>query len=185
MSSGPLFSGIAASILTPMVIGWMVNSTRDVAAGRDGWKRVRPGGAIFATILSAAAFSLGAFYVYFFVGSARSDAERQMFYCLMIALAFGFGAIVLTFQAFWRNLSWQGRTIRVTTLAGGDRRARIDDIVSIDYSVLRSSFLIRFADGWSVEASPYMHGTQQLLRHIDRLMPGLAASPQPGWEDGA
>lgn len=168
-----------------MVIGWLANAARDVETGRDGWKRVRPGGGISAIIIAAATFSLGAFYIYFFVGSARSDAESQMRACLGIAMAFGLGAVALTFQAFWSSLSWQGRTIRRTTLAGSERMARIDDIVSIDYSTLRSSFLIRFADGWKVEANPYMHGTRQLLQHINRLMPAHPAPWLPDWDANA
>jgi hypothetical protein len=174
LMSNAWYSGIAASILTPMVLGWAVNRTRDVSASRDGWRQIRPSGGLYGMILATAAFSLGAFYVYFFVGSARADAERQMFYCLLIAVAFLLATLWACWSTFHESVEWQGDRLRVRPLLGKARSARLQDLESIDYSSLQSMYLFRFRGGWLVKVSPYMHGTRQLLQHIERLAPSAA-----------
>lgn len=172
--SNAWFSGIAASILTPMIVGWVANRTRDVAAGRDGWHRVRPSGGQYGMIGACAGFTLLLFYVYFFVGSARADAESQMKILSVLASAF----LAMTLWAIWstfhESVEWQGGAIRVRSIFGGERRASIDSLETIGFASVQSVFLLRFRGGQVVKLSPYMHGTRQLLQHIDRVAPGAA-----------
>lgn len=55
--------------------------------------------------LGVTLMSLGAsaflFYVYFFVGSSRPDAELQMRYCLVLGVMFLAGGIIIPLWSLW------------------------------------------------------------------------------------
>jgi len=166
------YGGIAASILTPLILGWMADRTRDVEAGRDGWRRIRPGSGLYGMIVACAGFDLLLWYIYFFVGSARADAEKQMLYLFILACAFLAATLWAIWSTFHESVEWQAKTIRVRSPRGSERTHQIDDLEAIDYSSLQSVFVLRFRDRRVVKVSPYMHGTRQLLQHIDRVAPG-------------
>jgi hypothetical protein len=173
--SSAWYSGIAASILTPLILGFIADRTRDVDAGRDGWRRVRPSGGVYAMIAGLAGFTLLLFYVYFFIGSARADAERQMMYLSVLACTFLAATLWAIWSTFRESVEWQGGNIRVRSLGGPVRMGRLSELASIEYASVQSVFVLRFRDGWVVKVSPYMHGTRQLLQHIDRLAPNAAS----------
>jgi hypothetical protein len=82
LSSG-LLGGILASIILTLAREYLAN---------------------WMVTLGVTLMSLGAstffFYIYFFVGSSRPDAAIQMRYCLGLAIAFLFGAIVVPVWSF-------------------------------------------------------------------------------------
>jgi hypothetical protein len=139
-------------------------TVRNVAADRDGWRTVRPGLYNWAPLVGCAAFALLLFYVYNFVGSALPDAESQMHMCLGLGIASAFGAVLMLWNAFGRTLAWRGDQLRITPLIGASRDRLFAEVAKV--RKVRRDYRVIFADGASIEVSPYMHGASQLLDAI-------------------
>ena len=89
-------------ILSSGVIGGLVATVivTLVASAKSSWpKRLLP---IGVAVLSFA-FSGFLFYIYFFVGSSRPDADHQMRICLGLAIAFLFSGILMLAVSAWES----------------------------------------------------------------------------------
>jgi hypothetical protein len=167
-----VISGLIGGWLSTLFLGWAVHNARSVAADRQGWRTIRAGAGVWTPLAGAAGFSLLLFYVYFFVGSARADAERQMMYCLGLAVTFAVGSLALAWSACSRSVAWRDGELRVRPLLGTPVTKRLGDLASIEYRSWSSMFRLTFSDGYVVELSPYMQGTQQLLDEVGAEQPG-------------
>jgi hypothetical protein len=161
-----IVSGLIGGLVGTAFLGWAMHNLRAVDANADGWRTIRAGVAIWAPLAGSAAFSLLLLYVYFFVGSARADAESQMMACLGVALAFALGAAALAASAFGQSVSWRAGELRVCPLIGATTLKPLSELASIQLRSWSHMFRLTFSDGYAVELSPYMHGTKQLLDHI-------------------
>ncbi|HEY0647338.1 hypothetical protein [Phenylobacterium sp.] len=166
MAPSAIASGLIGGLVATVFLGWAINNARRVSADREGWSTLTPGAAIWAAILGSAAFSLLLFYVYFFVGSARADAEQQMMYCLALAIAFALGSLATACFAFSSTVSWRDAELRVRPIFGPPVLKRLTDLEAIEFRAWSSMFHLTFSDGYVVKVSPYMSGTRQLLEHI-------------------
>jgi hypothetical protein len=86
-----LSSGVIGGLIASLVVGL-------VAGAKGRLPRV-----LFPIGVAVLCFGMSAFffYVYFFVGSSRPDAEVQMRYCLGLAIAFLIGSVVVPVCTFW------------------------------------------------------------------------------------
>lgn len=162
----PIISGLLGGLIAAVLLGWAAKAARRVEADRQGWRTLRPGVTIWGTILVSAAFSLGLFYVFFFVGSTRADAETQMMYCLVMAIAFGLGSAAMAYAALSRVVSWRGAKLRVRPLLGAPVEKRLDELVRTDFRAWSGLHVLTFADGYVVTVSPYEIGARDLLERI-------------------
>jgi len=129
---------------------------RAAPARFPGWRVVGPGGMHWFAFLGSWAFAALISWVWLLVGSARSDAERQMRYALLLIVAFGIGA---TWSGFYiarlrrMALRWRGTAIRW--------RARGRDVIQdmADFDAFRRAWsgllYLRFRDGTILKLDPY------------------------------
>lgn len=167
----PIISGLLGGIVAMLLINWGTNRTRDVAVDANGWRTLRPGGMLWATIAATATFSLLLFYVYFFVGSSLPDADEQMAWCLGLAVAFLALAGALVFFSLVPRIAWKADRLWVTGPFSRVRQPRFADIVSIEFRSTWHVFRVGFRDGTWVDISPLMHGSRELLLAIEEADP--------------
>ena len=159
-------SGLIGGWLATLFMGWALHKARCVEADRDGWRAIRAGVPVWLPLALSAGFSLLLFYVYFFVGSARADAEQQMLICLILALAFAAGTLALAWGVFSQAVAWRGSELRIRPLLGAPVTKRLTDLQDVEYRQVSSLFRLTFSDGYVVRLSPYMHGARQLMEEI-------------------
>lgn len=115
-------------------------------------------------LIACTAFALGSTYWYFFIGSARADAEIQMRYLLGIMVFGWFTLISNMLDAYVRKVCWHDDEVTVGTLRG-KKRVRRDTITAIDRDWLSYIVLVT-RDGNRLRFSPFMSGIESLFEYL-------------------
>ena len=160
-----IMHGIIGGAVATALAGLSLASQREVAADREGWIRLRPTSLIHFALVGCIAFV--AVISFFFVtgGSARSDAEEQNFYALMLMIAFGCGGLTMLWAGYLRRVEWRGETVRIRS-PGRERRFQFTDFIEVKEGWDGSELKFLTADGHAFRVSLYFHGSEQLFRAL-------------------
>jgi hypothetical protein len=160
-----IMHGIIGGAVATALAGLSLAFQRDVAPGHDGWLRLRPNWLIHFAMAGCVIFVALISFFFLTGGSARSDAEDQNFYALLLMIAFGCGGLMMLWAGYLRRVDWRGETIRVRS-PGRERRFQFADFVAVKEGMDGSELKFLTADGRVFRLSLYFYGAQHLLGEL-------------------
>jgi hypothetical protein len=89
-------------------------------------------------------------YIFYFVGSARHDAEYQMRACQLLIAAFGIMTAIMSWSVFSSFTRWNTDAIEQDRLFVGRRSVRFDEIVAVRRVTWCESLRIDGSDGSTI-----------------------------------
>jgi len=96
---------------------------------REGWHYLTPGAMEWLGLLSAVVMTLVCLLVYHFVGSARADADSQMFILKILTIVFAAGTGIIFYSSFASELRWNDHVIEQHRPFLARKTIRLADIV--------------------------------------------------------
>jgi hypothetical protein len=142
---------------------------------REGWRYLTPSAMEWFCLIIGFGLTALFLYVYYFVGSARADAETQMLVLRLLIGAFGVGTAAIFFGSFASELRWNEDRIEQRRLFLGPKTVRLADIVAGGVESFTQYVWIAGADGTVIRFSPYQNGSEALARAIFRPPEGDAS----------
>ncbi len=168
-----LVSGMIGGFVAATLVAVALRRQRPARKSADGWKTLRPGWLVNATIVGGACSAAFTGYILLFVGSSRPDAETQMTYALMLFIGFALATAYLAWISYGRTIMWKGDELRVRTSFGHDFVRRISDVRSVTRSDMLGEYRLRFRDGSTLRLSEYFHGAKELVARLpERVQTG-------------
>lgn len=140
---------------------------RSAQIDSSGWFWLRPGFIHYFTLIGCAAFAGFMWWMYLFIGSARSDAATQELAMLLIAIAMTAGATYVWFTCFLRRYAWAEDTFKVQLL-NSEKTYDFSHLTDIGIKHNGQTVVLSFSDGKRISFSADMHGAGDLADHIDR-----------------
>ncbi|WEJ98387.1 MAG: hypothetical protein P0Y59_15720 [Candidatus Sphingomonas phytovorans] len=163
-----MISGLIGAVLAAALCLIAERGQKRARANAEGWKTLRPGWLINATVTGMAAMAAFCGYLRFFVGSSRPDADTQMTYALILVIAFGLAALFGMWTNYGRTIMWKGDQLRLRTIFGHDAVRRISEVRSVTKSEMRGEYRLMFHDGSTLWLSAYLHGANELVAKLPR-----------------
>jgi hypothetical protein len=160
----PIFSGLAGGIGVAVLARFGLRAKPD----RHGWRRIRPSAMHWIALIGSAAIASLMLYVRLFVGSARADAEQQMFYADLLIGGFTIGALASLWQIrriLRTNASWRGATLCFDTADGRNVILPMSEVAQMDRR-WSGSIDVRFNDGTLLRLDEHATGAPELLNRI-------------------
>ncbi|MEO0870624.1 MAG: hypothetical protein AAFY19_01505 [Pseudomonadota bacterium] len=151
---------VYASVFGIMLF-FTARSLKSAPVDAQGWQWIRPAFMHHFALVGSLIFSLLMWWLYFFVGSARADAEYQELAMLFLAIAFGLGTLVVWWMFYANRICWRDGRIRLWTL-GRFTEYSFDSIAEIRQANGEGNWRITFDDGRSVTVSELSHGFDEL-----------------------
>jgi hypothetical protein len=142
----------------------------------EGWRYLTPSAMEWFGLITGFGLTALFLYVYYFVGSARADAESQMFALRLLIGGFGIGTAAVFFGSFASELRWNNERIEQRRLFLAPKTLRMADIVAGGVESFTQYVWIADKDGTVIRFSPYQNGSEALARAIFRP-PERDASP--------
>lgn len=163
-----LIGGIAATVLTLAAQRWQKPARLDAA----GWKMLRPGWLLNGTIAGCAAMA-GLGCTFLVVGSTRPDAEMQMIYAAILAVAFGLASLYVLWRSYGQTVLWKGDTLKHRSLRGRETLRRISEVRAVSKGDMSGEYRLTFRDGSTLRLSAYLDGARELVATLpDRARRG-------------
>jgi small-conductance mechanosensitive channel len=128
------------------------------------WQDIEPSWTHWGAFLSGWLIAALMTWLWLFVGSARYDAEKQMWYTLLLLIGFGVSSVACGLQiAYMRRVSlqWRGTSIRWRE-GSQEKNYDMDQFHSFKlrwYGVLH----LRFQDGKKLMLDPYARNGEEFL----------------------
>ncbi|MDJ0977875.1 MAG: hypothetical protein QNI87_05005 [Erythrobacter sp.] len=160
---------VVYSAIFGAMVFFTARSLKSAPVDSEGWQWVRPSFMHHFAVVGSLLFSLLMWWLYFFVGSARADAEYQETGMLLLALAFGLGALVVWWLFYANRICWRDDRIRLWTLRRFTEYS-FDEIVEIKQANGEGNWRITFEDGRSATVSEMSHGFDDLGDHLEEYM---------------
>ena len=162
-----IFQFVVGASIFALMLHFTAKSLNSASVDAEGWQWIRPAFMQHFALVGALAFSLLMWWLYFFVGSARADAEQQELVMLALALASGAGALVVWWMFYANRISWRDDQIRLWTL-GRATEYSFDDIIEIKQTNGEGNWKITFEDGRSITVADLSHGYDELGDQLDK-----------------
>ena len=157
------FAIMAITSGTPLLFA----SFRKVQAiEQDGWRSLTPGAMEWVAFIGCGTFALFMAYVYNFIGSARSDAARQMIYLLGLIIAFGLICLYCGLKIAFEILRWNETEIQQRTALLKVRVLPWSQIASVGYSQGGQALRLTGKDGTQIDAPLHRDGIDSLLERL-------------------
>ncbi|MGY4308889.1 hypothetical protein ACVIJ6_006132 [Bradyrhizobium sp. USDA 4369] len=117
-------------------------------------------------------------YIFFFVGSARHDADQQMLMLRLLLVAFTLMTAYASYLALMVTIRWDARQIEQESSLFGKRSVQFADIVQL--SPLRWADMLRITsiDGTRIYVPLYRNGADMLLDELTAKL-GLSHGNSP------
>ncbi len=163
-------SGLIGGAIATALAAVALRSQKSARTDSDGWCWLRPGWLIHFAVGGCFAFVLAVSYFLWLAGSARTDAELQNFWAMLIMLGFGAGGLWLVWAGYLHRVAWRGNDIRLVRPLRRDTYYRFTDIVSVRPNGDGSEFKLRFADARVLRVSPYFHGFYEFKHEMAKRL---------------
>jgi hypothetical protein len=164
-----IVSGLAAGIIASIVCAVAERRRKAVVVDCFGWRTLRPGRLMIATIVGCCAMAALPAYILATGGSTRPDADTQNIFAALLAVGFGYAAFYASRSAFAQHISWNDRTLRIARSSGPVKEHRLDDAVSIELGEWSGLHCVRFNDESTVRFSSQLRGARELSSLIADL----------------
>ncbi len=162
-----IVSGLIGGLIATGLGTLALRTQKSARADRNGWKRLRPGWFMHATLGGCVAFVLVMIYVFAQGGSARADAEEQNFAALLILLAFGAAGSWVFWFGYLHRIAWKGDKIRCRSPFRGDAFFRFSEVTLVDSNADHSEVKLVFADARKLRVSTYFHGFNDFMEALE------------------
>lgn len=139
---------------------------RPTAKQRDGWAYLAPSLIEWVGIIGLPLFVVFLSLMYFFVGSARSDAAFQMLVLKGMIVAFSLGGALLIYTSLCVVTRWNKDGIQQSVLGWGVKDVPIRDIVEVRASRLWQMLRIESTDGSVIRVSLGQNGVDDLVEFL-------------------
>jgi len=133
---------------------------------REGWRYLSPSAMEWLALVMSFALTVLFLWVYYFVGSARADAESQMFALKLLIAGFGAGTGAVFFTSFASEVRWNDDCIEQRRPFGATRTIKLSDIVAGGLNPWTHAIWIAASDGTVIRFSSYANGAEALARTI-------------------
>lgn len=152
---------------------------------KQGWFYLRPGYVHLIAVVLGLALSMVLNYMYFFVGSARVDAERQMDMLFWLCLFFNGGTMIAAYVTSIEQVRWNDTFIERRTVFFERRSMSWHELARFGQEPSEYLWISSF-DGPRIRFSPYDSGVGDLIRKIlEHLPPDTPAADQAAAEAAA
>jgi hypothetical protein len=135
---------------------------------REGWHYLTPSAMEWVGLLCAAAMTLVCLFVYHFVGSARADADSQMFILKILTVVFAAGTGVIFYSSFASELRWNESAIEQHRPFLAKKAIYFSDIVDAGMIRWAECLWVAGSDGTVIYFSSYANGVEALAQTIFR-----------------
>ena len=162
----PLFFGLVATVHVVCAVAAVLLVLAPMPRF-PGWQVVKPGRMHWVSFVGSWAFSALMTWIWLFVGSARCDAKRQMFYALLLIGAFGAGAAWSGFYIRHLRrtaLRWLGTEIRWQKM-GREISQEMEDFDACRRG-LDGSLQLSFRDGTILKLDPHAQNAVDLISEV-------------------
>jgi hypothetical protein len=133
---------------------------------REGWHYLTPSAMEWFGLVGCFTLTALLLWVYYFVGSARADADSQMFVLKILIVAFAAGTALIFYNSFASELRWNDQTIEQHHAFRPSKSMKFTEIVDGGMNPLTQSIWIAASDGTTIQFSPYANGAESLARTI-------------------
>ena len=161
-------------VLTVAVLAAFGLFARKAAVTSHGWYRLKPSRLHWFGLIFGSGMLILLTYIRLFVGSSRSDAERQMLILTGLIVALVAGILIMArsvVELRKLRVEWRGNTLSYRE--NGQRRVRdISDLVSVGSS-WRGALILAFSDGECLRFDEEAQGVPQMLDWIAEGRPDL------------
>jgi hypothetical protein len=132
----------------------------------EGWHYLTPSAMEWLGLLSAVVMTLVCLLVYHFVGSARADADSQMFILKILTIVFAAGTGIIFYSSFASELRWNDHVIEQHRPFLARKTIRLADIVDGGMIRWAECLWVAGSDGTVIYFSSYANGVETLARTI-------------------
>lgn len=133
---------------------------------RDGWHYLTPGLMDWAAVVLSFGLAALLLYVYYFVGSERADADRQMLVVSWMAIVFAAGGAVCFYFSFLASTRWNDQRIEYLVPFRSPQTILFRYITDVHYERWSESFVIEDEDGQRIRIPTFRNGVEALMQAI-------------------
>jgi succinate dehydrogenase hydrophobic anchor subunit len=148
---------------------------------QQGWRTIKASATHWTAVWLGAPLTGLFAYVWLFVDSSRTDAERQMTILFWLIIAFGLATIIVGVTMVMiarRSVRWRGKTIIFTKDSQAEKRG-FEDIAELR-STLWGRVDMQFRDGSTLWLDPHAKGAPELIDAISDFLEKESGKPAPG-----
>lgn len=172
--SSPITSAIWMAIIGCFVaaifsLGFALQRRRAHVA--NGWRYLTPGPLMWFAVVGGALICALLVYMYFFVGSARSDAADEMSLTRYLAMAFSLSTALVAYFMAAEEVRWNDKGIERRTILWHRRSITWHQLARGGIEPSTGYWWVSSFDGPRIRFSPYYNGFVDLLRTIRERMP--------------
>lgn len=153
-----LISGCVAFTLIVMAERRQKSGFRDA----DGWKTLRPGWLLKATIIGSAIFAASIAGMLLSGGSTLPDRASQNMAAFLVLIGMIAASLVTAWTCYGQTISWKGDHLRVGRWFKIESAARISHIIAIEKSRISGEYWLRFRDGARLRFPIHLEGAADL-----------------------
>ena len=139
---------------------------RRKARSRDGWHYLTPGLMEWAGVILSFGLAALLLWVYYFVGSDRSDADTQMQIVIWMILVFASGGAICFYFSFLASMRWNDHRIEYLVPFRSPQTILFRYITDVHYERWSESFVIEDEDGQRIRIPTFRNGVQSLMQAI-------------------
>ena len=130
------------------------------------WKILTVSGMEWFAITSGTSLTLLLAYVFFFVGSARRDAEQQMLILEILLVVFAVSTAYLLYFACMVTIRWNEWQLEQDSLVFGKRAIRFADICQLLPLMWANVLRINSSDGTRIYVPLYRNGAAAFIEKL-------------------
>lgn len=162
-----ILAGLIGAAASCAVMVYVSARPLAAGAGHGGWHVLRPRPLIPGIMLVGAAMSALPSYVLMTGGSQRADAAQQNVALWCLAIGFALVTLLLGLSAYWTQVSWRDRRLRVRSPL---RTAEYDfaDIVGVRKIDHTEELKLTLRDGRRVKLTTYHRGLAEFEESLGR-----------------
>jgi hypothetical protein len=136
------------------------------ARHRDGWKHLTVSLSDFFLVAGLVGMTAFFLYVFYFVGSARSDARSQMIGLQVLVAGFATLSALAAWCTLGFNTRWNGQIIEQEGLFIRKRQVRVDNLATLDFEAWSNCYRLQAYDGTRIRILRSHNGAEELIRDL-------------------